>query len=55
MELEKAKVIANIVVKALEPFCDKIEIVGSIRRQKPTVKDIDLVLIPRDQWGLDLA
>ena len=55
MELGKAKVIANIVVKALEPYCDRIEIAGSIRRQKPMVKDIDLVLIARDRWNLDLA
>lgn len=55
MELANAKVIANIVVKALEPFCDRIEIAGSIRRQKSVVNDIDLVLIPRDRWNLDLA
>ena len=55
MELEKAKVFANIVVKALEPHCDKIEVAGSIRRQKPIVNDIDLVAIPRDRWNLDLA
>ncbi len=55
MELEKAKVIAGIVVKALQPHCDRIEVAGSIRRQKPIVNDIDLVLIPRDRWNLDLA
>lgn len=55
MELRKAKVIADTVVKALEPYCDKIEVAGSIRRQKPTVNDIDLVLIPRDRWNLDVA
>lgn len=55
MELERAKVFANIVVKALEPYCDKVEVAGSIRRQKPTVNDIDLVAIPRDRWNLDMA
>jgi len=55
MELANAKVIANTVVKALEPYCDKIQVAGSIRRQKPVVNDIDLVLILRDQWNLDLA
>ena len=55
MELEKAKVIASAVVKALEPYCDEIEIAGSIRRQKPIVNDIDLVLIARDRWNLDAA
>ncbi|GAI69385.1 unnamed protein product, partial [marine sediment metagenome] len=43
MELEKAKVIADTVVKALEPYCERIMVAGSIRRQKPTVRDIDLV------------
>ncbi|GAI99638.1 unnamed protein product [marine sediment metagenome] len=47
MELEKAKVIARKVVKELSPYCDKIQVAGSVRRQKPTVKDIDIVLIPR--------
>jgi len=53
MDLEKAKVIAATVVKALEPYCDRIEVAGSIRRQKSVVNDIDLVLIPRDRWNLD--
>ncbi len=53
MELEKAKDIARKVVKELEPYCDKIEVVGSVRRQKPTVKDIDIVLIARDRAALD--
>lgn len=55
MELEKAKVIAQTVVKAIKPYCTKVEVVGSIRRQKATVNDIDLVAIPRDRWNLDLA
>lgn len=55
MELEKAKVIAREVVERLRPYCEKIEVAGSIRRQKPTVRDIDLVVIPRDRWKLDEA
>jgi DNA polymerase/3'-5' exonuclease PolX len=31
----------------LAPFCERIEIAGSIRRGKPQVKDIDLVAIPK--------
>ena len=46
---------AMMVVKALEPYCDKIEVAGSVRRQRPIVNDIDLVVIPRDQRNLDLA
>ena len=53
MELEKAKVIADKVVAKLEPYCDKIQVAGSVRRQKPFVNDIDIVLIPRDRAALD--
>ncbi len=53
MELEKAKVIADTVVKALEPYCKRITIVGSIRRRRPWVNDIDIVLIPSDPWNLE--
>ena len=53
MELEKAKVIANSVVKALEPYCEKIVVAGSIRRQKPIVNDIDLVVVAHDRWNMD--
>jgi len=55
MELEKAKAFASIVVKAVEPYCDKIEVAGSVRRQRPIVNDIDLVVIPRDRRNFDLA
>lgn len=32
---------------ALKPYCDRIEIAGSIRRCRPQVGDIELVAIPR--------
>lgn len=57
--LERAQKIAEAVVKRLSPYCKKaadgkvyIEVVGSIRRRRPWVNDIDLVLIPTDLWGL---
>ena len=52
MELERARKIADAVVKRLSPYCQKIEVAGSIRRRKPRVKDVDLVLIPNDLWSL---
>lgn len=55
MELEKAKDIARKVVQELEPYCDRIEVAGSVRRQKSAVNDVDLVVIPRDRAALDLA
>jgi len=52
LELERAQKIADEVVKRLSPYCTKIEVAGSIRCQKPTVRDIDIVLIPSDLWNL---
>lgn len=52
MELERAQRVANEVIKRLSPYCKKIEVVGSIRRQKAQVRDIDIVLIPSDPWNL---
>lgn len=46
MELKKAKSIAAELIKTLSPYCNRIEIAGSIRRNKPEVKDIELVVIP---------
>lgn len=60
MELKVALAIASEVIERLKPYCKKnrtgsslICVVGSIRRQKPTVHDIDIVLIPSDPWGLN--
>lgn len=52
MELGKAQKIAAEVVKALAPYCSRIEVTGSIRRRKPLVNDIDIVLIPSNQGQL---
>jgi DNA polymerase (family 10) len=47
MELEKAKAIAEELKTRFEVGCERIEIAGSIRRQKPEVGDIELLVIPR--------
>jgi len=50
MELERAQRIAREVIKRLSPYCarERIEVVGSTRRKKPSVNDI----IPSDLWNL---
>ena len=54
MELKAAQTIAENVVRQIEPYCEKaVEIVGSIRRRRPVVNDIDIVLVPRDRAMLD--
>src|SRR4030042_1869785 len=47
LSLKEAKVIAEQVKTAVASHCEKIEIVGSIRRQKAAVHDIDFVAIAR--------
>ncbi len=45
--LEAAAAKALEIAQALGPHCERIEVAGSIRRGKPWVKDIDLVVIPK--------
>jgi DNA polymerase/3'-5' exonuclease PolX len=45
--LADARAVAAVLCRALAPHCDRIEVAGSIRRQKPTVGDIELLFIPR--------
>lgn len=51
--LNSAEAQAQAIVKKLAPYCKKIEIAGSIRRRRPRVNDIDIVLIPSDIWNLN--
>ena len=53
MELERALAIAEGVKALLEPACWEVEIAGSIRRRRPLVNDIDLVLVPQDRYIVD--
>jgi DNA polymerase (family 10) len=52
--LERARRIAEDLVALLEPTCERIAIAGSIRRRKPTVHDIEIVALPRDEQVLGL-
>jgi DNA polymerase (family 10) len=42
-----ALAVAQRVVSELRPACDRIEIVGSLRRGNQIVHDIDIVLLPK--------
>ncbi len=52
LDLEDAKAIANKVKDSVSQYCDKIEIAGSIRRQKAKVHDIDFVVVTKSdtEW-----
>jgi DNA polymerase/3'-5' exonuclease PolX len=43
----KAKQIADRIVEVLQPLCTKIDIAGSVRREKEEVKDIEIVCLPK--------
>ena len=48
LDLETAKRIANEVKSKVKCLCEKIEVVGSIRRKKPKVHDIDFAVLASD-------
>lgn len=45
--------LSNRIVKSLQPFCQRIQIVGSIRRKEKNPVDIDIVLIPKDKKKIE--
>jgi DNA polymerase (family 10) len=46
LPLATAEKLATKILAELKPFCERIEIAGSIRRRRPFVNDIDLVALP---------
>jgi len=48
MNLIAVTSVATKIVAELRPLCERIEIAGSIRRQRPEVNDIDLVILAPD-------
>jgi DNA polymerase (family X) len=52
LSLAEGQQIATEVVERLMPYCERIEVAGSIRRRKPVVNDVDIVLIPSDSVKL---
>lgn len=51
MELQTAEKIAKEIKSELAPYCDRVEIAGSVRRKKPFVNDIEIVCIPQKHVG----
>ena len=47
LHLEEAGKLAEAIKAAVEAHCEKIEVAGSIRRQKPKVHDIDFVVVAK--------
>lgn len=47
-----AKDLAGRIARELSPACARIEIAGSVRREKPEIGDIEIVCIPNRQLNL---
>lgn len=55
MDIYEAGAMAGILLAAMQPFCERIEVAGSIRRGKPDgIKDVELVAVPRWHEGVNL-
>ena len=52
LDFDSALALANIVKNLVQIHCDKVEVVGSIRRQRPKIHDVDFVVVtPNDaEW-----
>ena len=52
LDLQEAEKIATQVKAAVETHCERIEVAGSIRRQKSKVHDIDFVVVTKNdaEW-----
>lgn len=52
--LTDAQFIAAEIIALLTPACERIAVAGSVRREKPTVGDIEIVAMPQMHYALDL-
>lgn len=43
---------AQHIIKALYPYCERIEVAGSLRRKRSMIGDIEIVAIPKYQRNL---
>jgi DNA polymerase/3'-5' exonuclease PolX len=49
---EEVLLLARVIQSALAPYCRRVEIVGSLRRRRQEVKDIDLIFVP-GAWSVE--
>ena len=47
MNLNRAEARADSLIKELLPFCERIEKVGKIRRRKPSIDKVEVLLAPK--------
>ena len=54
LSLDDAHTQAVLILDALAPSCARLEIAGSIRRQRPYIGDVELVAIPHYDPLIDM-
>ena len=54
MNWQQGQNLAARIVETMQPFCDRVEIAGSLRRRKPNPKVIEIVAIPKQSDFIDL-
>jgi len=47
MRLRDAEALVTRVLAVVGPYCERVQVAGSVRRKRPEVHDIDIVLIPK--------
>lgn len=55
MKLRIARLQAEQIIEKLSPYCKRIEIAGSIRREKPEVGDIEILAVPDKDKIMDFC
>jgi len=53
MKLDDALYLAELLVGDIQDYCERVEVAGSVRREKEEVKDLELVLVPRWHEQMD--
>ena len=54
ISLHEARFISSRLVEWMRPHCDKLMIAGSVRRQSPTIGDIEILALPTWRKETDL-
>ena len=54
LQLADADKLAERIAAEIIPFCERLDIAGSIRRRRPVVGDIDIVVLPKHGQEQDI-
>jgi DNA polymerase (family 10) len=49
LDTAEVEPLAFKILSAIDPYCTRAEVAGSIRRRKSTINDIDIVVLPKPQ------